>query len=252
MPSDALVVVTGGTKGIGRATAELFCQDGFPVVITYRQDRASAEATLRSLEAIGSEVIAVQCDLSLDRTTVIEAVVRDGRPIHALVVNAAASAFKPLLEMKPHHVERTFGVTVTTYLELLQGLAGQMSDGSSVVAISSGDTVRHIPGHGLLGGAKAALETLTRYIAVELAPRGIRANCVLPGPVATESARIWAGENWTPFVQRVSDATPLGRLAEPEDIARVIRLLTQPDAYWVNGQVIVADGGMFLRDLVFG
>lgn len=246
-----LAVITGGTKGIGLSTAREFAALGHPLLLAYRRDEEAARRAVADLEAQGADITLVQSDLSAGAGDIVDAATRDGRSVDILVANAAASAFKPLLDMREHHFEKTFGLTVGSFLELVRGLADRFRDGTSIVTVSGGDSIRLIPGHGLLGAAKAALETLTRYLAVELAPRGVRANCVLPGPVETDSARIWAREEWEPFVQRANAATPAGRLAKPEDIAGVIRLLCDPAAAWINGQVIVADGGMFFADRIF-
>jgi enoyl-[acyl-carrier protein] reductase III len=249
MTSTGWAVVTGGTKGIGLATAERFAADGRPVLLTYRRDTEAAEIATKRIVARGGTVEVVRCDLSDGAQPVIAAV--GSRRVDALIVNAAASAFKPLTELKPHHIEKTLGLTVESMIELVNGLQGGLGQGSSIVTLSGGDSIRHIPGHGLLGAAKAALEALTRYYASELAHRGIRANCVLPGPVDTDSARIWASDTYTRFVQRVSQATPARRMAKPEDIANVIVALCGQDLQWVNGQVIIADGGMFFNDRIF-
>jgi enoyl-[acyl-carrier protein] reductase III len=249
--NSGVAVITGGTKGIGLAVARRFAEEGRPLVVSYRRDKRAATHAVEEFRSRGLEVALVECDLSVGAQPIIEVLNELGRPIHAVVCNAAASAFKPLLEMQSHHVAKTFGITVGSLLELVQGTFSMMSSGSSIVTISSGDSLRYIPGHGLLGAAKAALEVLTRYLALELAEHGIRVNCVLPGPVETDSARIWAGPAWDGFVERASRATPLGRLGQPVDIAAVVHLLCQPAASWISGQVVVADGGMFFNDLIF-
>lgn len=243
------VLVTGGTRGIGLATARRFAQAGHPLVLTYRRDTEAAKAAAKQLAWYGVELELVECDLSEGAQPVLDAV--GGRRLAVLVVNAAASAFKPLTEMRRHHLDKTFSLTVGSLVELVNGLCDNLADGGSVVTVSSGDTLRNIPGHGMLGAAKSALETLTRYYATELAGRGIRVNCVLPGPVDTDSARIWASDAYERFVTRVSQATPAGRLATPDDIAGVVVALCGPDLAWVTGQVLVADGGMFFNDRIF-
>jgi enoyl-[acyl-carrier protein] reductase III len=134
---------------------------------------------------------------------------------------------------------------VRAAVPLMQGRAG------NIVTVSGFDTLRCLPGHGLLGAAKAAVETLTRYLAAELAPLGINANCVVPGFVATDSARLWADTHepggYAAAAAEWVKRTPRGRVGEADDIARVIALLCSSDARWITGQVIVADGGLTLR-----
>lgn len=243
------VLVTGGTRGIGLATARRFAAAGHPLVLTYRRDAGAAKAAAKQLAGYGVELELVECDLSQGSQPVLDAV--GGRRLAVLVVNAAASAFKPLTEMRRHHLDKTFSLTVGSLVELVNGLCDNLAGGGSVVTVSSGDTLRNIPGHGMLGAAKSALETLTRYYATELAGHRIRVNCVLPGPVDTESARIWAADAYERFTTRAAQATPAGRLATPDDIAGVIFALCGPDMAWVTGQVVIADGGMFFNDRIF-
>lgn len=247
-----LAVITGGTKGIGLATADKLARSGHDLVLGYRRDAEQAEIAASHLRSL-AEVHLVESDLTDGPGGLIDATMGLDRPVEVLVANAAASAFKPLIEIEPRHIEKTVGVTFVTFIGLVSGLVDRMPPGASVVAVSGGDSFRFIQGHGLLGAAKAGLEALVRYFAVELGGRGIRVNAVLPGPVDTESARIWAikTNTWEPFLDRVRRATPLGRIATAEDIAGAIALLCSEDAGWINGHTLIADGGMFARDLIF-
>lgn len=132
--------------------------------------------------------------------------------LDVLVANAAATAFKPLLEAKAHNLAQTFAITVAGFLDLAQRAAALMPPGSSIVAVSGFDAIRVIERHGILGPAKAALESLVRYLAVELAPRGIRVNGVSPGYIDTDSARFYAGDDFESRDRLAWTAqTPLGR-----------------------------------------
>lgn len=246
-----LAVITGGTRGIGYATAARFARQRRPLVLSYRRDDRAAAASAHQLRSMGVEVVTVRADLAEDASPLVSAVLETGIAVDVLVLNAAASAFRPLSEIRAHHVAKTLGITIGSLLEVTNGLSPAMSYGSNIVTVSGGDSVRYIPGHGLLGGAKAAIETLTKYLAVELASRGIRANCVLPGPIATDSATTWAGAGYADFLARVEEATPAGRIGVPDDVAAVIDLLCDPRAAWINGQVITVDGGMFFGDRIF-
>ncbi|MGH7362228.1 MAG: SDR family NAD(P)-dependent oxidoreductase [Candidatus Methylomirabilales bacterium] len=206
-----VALITGGSRGIGRATAHLLAARGADVAFTYRrQEEAAAEVA----EAIR---------------------------------HAATTPFKPLLEVKEHNVDKTFAITVKGFLvaaqeavPLMEGRRGR------IVAVSGIDSLGCLPRHGTLGAAKAAMEVLTRYLAAELAPRGITVNALNPGLVETDSARFYGGDGYEAWKAQVIQATPKGRVGRPEDIAKVIAFLCSEEAEWVCGQTLVADGGLTL------
>lgn len=161
------------------------------------------------------------------------------------VANAAATAFRSVLDLKAHHLARTYQITVFGFVEAAQEAAKLMAGRRGrIVTVSSFPTLRYLPNYAALGSAKAALETLTRYLAVELAPLGITANGVSPGLVETDSSRAYAGPDFERFQREIIKSTPKGRSGTPEDIARVIAFLCSDDAEWIVGQTIMVDGGM--------
>jgi len=189
------VLITGGTRGIGLAVARRFAAAGAEVVLNYRRDDEQAAAQA-SIQAEGGRARTLRADIG-DRDAVammFDALGATG--LSVLVANAAATAFKPLLETGPHNLGKTFDITVAGFLQLVQRAVPLMPQGGSIVAVSGFDAIRVIERHGTLGPAKAALETLVRYLAVELAPRGIRVNGVSPGYIDTDSARFYAGDSF--------------------------------------------------------
>jgi len=247
-----VALITGSSRGIGAATAELLAARGHDIVVHYRRDDAAAAAVAAVVEAQGRSALVVRAELADEgevRAMVERAVARFGT-LDVLVANAASSAFKPLHELRPHHLQATFDTIVHSFVHLVQAAAPHLADPGRIVTVSGFDTIEVLPNHGLLAAAKAALETLTRYWAVDLAPRGVTVNSVLPGYVETDSARLYAETShpggWEAAQAVWAAATPAGRVASALDIARVIALLCSPDAAWITGQLIVADGGMTL------
>lgn len=244
-------LITGSSRGIGRACAELFARRGLDVVVHYRRDAEAARAVVAAVEAHGRRAVAVRAELAdADEVAgLADAAIEAFGTLDVVVANAAASAFKPLTELRSHHIGATLDTIVASFLHLVRETQPALrAPGGRIVTVSGFDTVRVLENHGLLAAAKAALEQLTRYLAVELAPRAVTVNCVVPGYVDTDSARIYAESTfpggWEAARAEWAARTPLGRIAAAEEIAAVVGLLCSEDAAWITGQVIVADGGV--------
>jgi len=244
-----LALVTGGSRGIGRATVERLARDGADIAFIYRRDAAAAAEVEAAVRALGRHCLPLRADL-LEAAEVAAALDRlEGEPVDIFVANAAATAFKPLLEVKPHHLEKTYAITIHAFLQIVQRIVPRMRAPGRIVSISGMDTHRYVAGHGVLASAKAALEALTRYLAVELGPRGITVNCVNPGYVDTDSVALYFGdaEARRTFLEEVEGATPLRALGQPAEVAAAVAWLCSPDADWMQGQVVYLDGGVFLH-----
>lgn len=249
-----VALVTGSSRGIGRATAVLLAARGFDVVIHYRREAEAAGGVAKEAEAAGGRALVVGADLAEEEQVrvLIGAVGERFGRLDALVANAASTVFRPLLEVEARHLELTWRTVVQSFFLLAQGAVPLMAGRpGTIVAVSGIDTIRAMENHGLLGTAKAALEQLVRYLAVELAARDIAVNGVMPGFVSTDSSRHWGDTSYTgghaAMNRDAAAATPAGRVAEPGDIAEVIAFLCSPAGRWLRGQTLVADGGITLR-----
>jgi len=246
-----VALVTGSSRGIGRATTLLFAERGYDVVVHYRREAEAAEAVAKEARAAGVEALVVHGDLveaDVPPRILAEVDNRFGR-LDVLVANAASTAFKPLQNVGPRHLDLTMRTVVQSFLLLAQGAVPLMAGRpGAIVAVSGFDSIRVVANHGLLGAAKAALEQLVRYLAVELGPQDIAVNSVLPGFVATDSARIWADASypggWESF-QTAHGATP-GAIISPEEIAEIIAFLCSKSGRCIRGHNLIADAGVTL------
>ncbi|MGH7895864.1 MAG: SDR family oxidoreductase, partial [Candidatus Binatia bacterium] len=205
----------------------------------------------REVRALGRSCVSFKADLgdAAQVATMLDGVCAAMARVDVFVANAAATAFKPLLDTKPHHVEKTFAITIGAFLQIVQRLAPLMGEGGRIVTMSGMDTHRYVAGHGILASAKAALEALTRYLAVELGPRGITVNAVNPGYVDTDSVALYLGDEAgrRGFLEEIEGSTPLRALGTPDEVASLVAWLCSREADWMQGQVLYLDGGIFLH-----
>jgi len=182
-------LVTGASRGIGRATAIAFGQRGETVAVNYRSDQAMAASAVRLIEEAGGRAFAVQADVGDPgdvRRLFAEIERREGR-LDVLVCNAAASSFKAIVDTHAVNIEKTARISLCGLFDVVQQAMPLMPDGGGIVSVSGWDAHVVVPGHALLAAMKAALEAFTQYLAVELAPRGIAAVGIAPGVVETDS-----------------------------------------------------------------
>jgi enoyl-[acyl-carrier protein] reductase III len=236
------VLVTGGTRGIGKAIALRLVSEGAArVVLGYMRNDAAAEAAAEEVRTAGAEPVLVRGNVASEK--VIAELATHG-PYAVVVHNAATGVIKPALETEDKHWDWTLNANARALLSLARACAPDMQSGSSIVAISSLGAQRVLENYVLVGTSKAALESVVRYLAVELAPRGIRVNAVSAGVVETDALDHFP--NREEMLRVGKTRTPAGRLVEPDDIAGAVAYLCSPDAEMVRGHTLILDGGYSL------
>ena len=237
----ASVFVTGGSRGIGKAIARRFAEHGATrVAIGYLRSDAAAKETAEELRALGAEPVLVRGNVSSER---IQDTVRELGPLDVLVHNAATGVIRPALETEDKHWDWTLNANARALLGLARAAVPQMPHGSSIVGISSLGSQRVLENYTLVGTSKAALESLVRYLAVELAPRGIKVNAVSAGVVETGALEHFPNREEMLTAGR---RNPVGRLVTAEDVAGAVAFLCSPAADMIRGQTLVVDGGWSL------
>jgi 3-oxoacyl-[acyl-carrier protein] reductase len=240
-----VAVVTGASKGIGAAIAERLAADGASVIVNYSSSPEGANAVVAKIKAAGGEAKAVGADVSkpAEAKRLVAAAVSEFGRLDILVNNAGVYEFAPLQDVTEKHFDRMFNLNVRGLVFATQAAVAAFGDHEgSIVNIGSVASQLAPPNASVYSATKGALDVLTRSLASELGPRKIRVNAVLPGAVDTEGAR-----NLAEFDQMLAGLlprTPLGRIGQPDDIARVVSLVVSEDAHWITGQIMEAAGGL--------
>lgn len=244
--SGRVALVTGSSRGIGRAITLRLARQGMDCVVHYRRDRDAADEVASQLDELG--VRSIVCRAEVESPAELEAMFDEIRSefgrLDVLVANAASTAFRSLLDVEAKHIDRTFATVVRSFILLTQHGADLMGEGARVIAMSGMDSEFAQKGHGLIGAAKAAMETLVRYFAVELGGRGITVNAIQPGYIASDSSRMYLGPHADDFEKQITRYTPGGLPGTVEDVAALAAWICSPDSQFVTGQKLVLDGGL--------
>lgn len=242
-----IALVTGGSRGIGRAIAIRLATEGADVAVNFVRDEPSAAETVKELESLGRRAIALQADISEPKE--IKKLFADVKEafggLDLFVSNAVSGVVGPAERIGRFGWDRAMNTNARSFLLGVQQAVKLFGDqGGKIIAVSSIGSFTCLPGYAAIGASKSALESLVRYFGRELAPRGINVNAVSGGPVETSSLDYFPDKE--KLLEEWADRTPARRIARPEEIASVATFLLSDDAAWIQGRTIVADGGLTL------
>jgi 3-oxoacyl-[acyl-carrier protein] reductase len=238
-----VAMVTGASRGIGLAIAERLARDGYTLIVNYAENAAPAEALVRKIEQAGGQALAAQADVS-DAASVrrmFDAAEAAFGGIDVLVNNAGIMNLSTIADSDDAGFDRQIAINLKGTFNTLREAAKRLRSGGRIVNFSSSVVGLLQPTYGVYAATKAAVEAMTSILAKELRGRNITVNAVAPGPTATD---LFLKGKPQELVDRLAKLAPLERLGQPSDIADVVAFLAGPDAAWINGQVLRANGGM--------
>jgi len=242
-----VALITGGSRGIGRAVALALAEQGADLAINFLRDVKTATSVCHQIERLGRKALPLQGNVGNEEE--IKEVFSQVRKVYGgldiLVHCASLGTFRPLTDTRMNQLTRTLNINCNAFVVCTQEASKLMRHGGVAIAVSSLGSQRFVTSYGAVGMAKAALESAVRYLSVELAEKRIRVNAVSGGPIDTEGLRIIP--NYEARKRECMQRTPYGRLGTPEEIARIICFLCSSDSFWICGQTIIADGGLSLR-----
>lgn len=245
-----IALVTGSGRGIGRAIALRLAGGGADVVINYHRNQAPAEEVAELIRQMGRQALVVRANLAKveDIDLLFDTLTAKFVGLDILINNAASGFNRPAMQQKVTGWDWTMNVNARAFLFAAQRAVPLMEKrgGGHIVAISSPGSARVMPDYVAVGASKAALESLTRYLAVELAEAKIVVNAVAPGLVLTDALKHFSVLGDPQVIERAVANTPAGRVVTPEDVAELVAFLCSPAAYMIRGQVITIDGGYTL------
>jgi enoyl-[acyl-carrier protein] reductase III len=242
-----VALVTGGSRGIGRAIAVRLAQHGVDIVVNYVRHKKDAQATASAVEKLGRKCVLVKANVAKesDVAAMFEIIKEGFGKLDILVSNAASGVLKPAMELTERHWNWAMDINARALLTLVQHGAPLMGPGSRIIAVSSLGAIRAIENYTTVGASKAALESLVRHLAIELGPRAINVNTVSAGAVDTDALKKFP--NREEILSTALRRTPMGRLTTPDDVADVSLFLCSQFATMIQGQVITVDGGYAIR-----
>lgn len=241
-----VALVTGGTKGIGKAVALRLAKAGADVAVNYFRSRDTAERTVAELQALGSNAIAIRSNVGKHELLhrIFDEIRAKYGKLDILISNAALGIYTEAMKIDDKAWDLSMHTNAQAFLLCVQHAQDMMPEGSRIVSLSSLGSQRYIDGYAAIGVSKAAIETLTKYLAFELAPRRINVNCVSGGFIDTDALKVFP--SYDEMFKEVVKRTPFGRVGTPDEVAGVVFFLCTDDSRWITGQTIIVDGGYSL------
>ncbi len=242
------ILVTGGIKGIGLAIARRFAKPDTDVFLNFRADAAAADRAKAGIEAAGARCHLIQGDVGTPdgAKAVVDAVAAQTERLDQLVHCAVKVIPEPLLTIDPAALTQAINLNGTALVYLVQAARPLFQRGSTVFFLSSRGSRTPLPNYAAVGAGKSLAESLIRYLALELAPLGVRANCVAPSAVDTEALRQVYGERTDEIMRQSAASNPSGRNVTDDDYCGLIEYLASPSAAMIQGQVVFVTGGSYL------
>jgi enoyl-[acyl-carrier protein] reductase III len=240
-------LITGGSRGIGRAIAVRLAEHGVNIVVNYVRHRRDAEETVAAIEKYGVGCLAIKANVAKEEDVrrMFDEIRSTYASMDILVSNAASGVLKPAMELTQRHWDWAMDINARAMLSLTQQAVPMMKNGGRILGVSSLGAVRAVPNYTVVGASKAALESLVRHLAVELGPKGITVNTISAGVVDTDALKKFP--NREEIIGRSLEMTPLGRLTTPEDVADLALFLCSDAAAMIHGQAVVVDGGYAIQ-----
>ncbi|MGE6258236.1 enoyl-[acyl-carrier-protein] reductase FabL [Heyndrickxia sporothermodurans] len=246
--TNKVALVTGSSRGVGKATAIALAKEGYDIVINYARSKTAALETVKEIEDLGRKALLIKAnvgDVSKIKKMFEEIDETFGR-LDVFISNAASGVLRPAMELEESHWDWTMNINSKALLFCAQEAAKLMekNGGGKIVSLSSLGSIRYLENYTTVGVSKAAVEALTRYLSVELASKNIVVNAVSGGAIDTEALKHFP--NREELLEDARKHTPAGRMVEIEDMVKVVKFLVSDDSFMIRGQTIIVDGGRSL------
>ena len=235
-------IVTGASRGIGAQIAKALAKEGAMVVVNYAGNKTTAEQVVSEIQGAGGKAIAIKADVSkaIEVKALFDSSIAHYGKVDILINNAGIAVYKTLQDTSEDEFDHSFNINVKGVFLTLREAATRLESGGRIINLSSTVTRLMMPTYGTYSATKSAVEQLTRVFAKEIGSRGITVNSISPGPTNTELFTEGKNEE---AIKRLASMAALGRIGEPDDIARVVLFLASDDSGWVSAQNIGANGG---------